>query len=401
MGARMVFADSLPVFTLQPVNQTVTPGSTATFNVTATGATSYQWVYNGTNITGAMGATLQVLGAQTNNNGYYLAIANNATGWVPSQLVWLSVVGASAGGLVPFSNMTNAGIYNNFGQAMSQITDQPIDGTAQVVAGPALDQMKLITGFLNKAVVTNGFYNPNKNVTVPAVAPGQNVYYAVSIYYTNSNIVYTQVSTVISFTAGGGVYPVDSGYGLKFPAWPEWPEPWISYYGVYAISPPTQTRAAGETFSLTNAYQGYGDFGTPYLQWRKNGIMVGNKQYLPSGIYGGAAQVVLTITNAQPSDAGVYDVDVRGNDWFIGQKIYVSVQTTNGQGVFQAPKFLGTNFVCDLAGMTGRNYKVQQSTNLLNWSDLVTLSNVNGTVTFTNPPAGSGSYFYRTVLVPQ
>src|SRR5437868_2467909 len=44
-----------PTITTQPVNQTVTSGQTATFNVVATGTAplNYQWQKNGTNITGA------------------------------------------------------------------------------------------------------------------------------------------------------------------------------------------------------------------------------------------------------------------------------------------------------------------------------------------------------------
>ena len=90
---------------------------------------------------------------------------------------------------------------------------------------------------------------------------------------------------------------------------------------------------------------------------------------------------------------------IYGNLWTVSSKITLSIQTTNGSGVFQNPRFAGSNFVSDLVGAANRNYQVQQSSNLLTWTGLITLSNLSGTVTFTNPPASS-PIFYRTVLVP-
>src|SRR5690348_17516170 len=90
LSAELARGAILPVITLQPTNQNVSPGGTATFSVTATNATSFQWRYNGSDIPNATNATLQVTGAQTNNTGYYNVIAKNDTGWVPSGLAYLS-----------------------------------------------------------------------------------------------------------------------------------------------------------------------------------------------------------------------------------------------------------------------------------------------------------------------
>jgi hypothetical protein len=132
MIARLGFAQSLPVITSSPTNQIVTPGSTATFSVSATGATEYQWRCNGVDISGGTNATLQVVNAQTNNSGYYLALAKNVAGWRPSQMAWLSVVGSN--GIVPLSNVAagTAGRANNLYTPIYY-------GTARVWAGPQLD----------------------------------------------------------------------------------------------------------------------------------------------------------------------------------------------------------------------------------------------------------------------
>src|SRR4051812_36060954 len=65
---------TLPVITANPSSQVVTPGSPASFSVSATGATGYQWRFNGTNLAGANASTLQILSAQYTNAGYYMAL---------------------------------------------------------------------------------------------------------------------------------------------------------------------------------------------------------------------------------------------------------------------------------------------------------------------------------------
>ncbi len=100
----LAVAGNFPVITSNPQNQTVAPGNNATFSVTATGATSYQWRFNSTNISGGTGATLEVTSAQFANAGYYMVVAKNDTGWVPSQMAYLFVGG---NGTVPLSNQGN------------------------------------------------------------------------------------------------------------------------------------------------------------------------------------------------------------------------------------------------------------------------------------------------------
>src|SRR5438552_1900187 len=84
-------AGILPVITTQPQSQAAIQGGNATLSVIATGATSFQWRYNGVDILGATNSSLQITNAQTTTNGYYMAVAKNDTGWTPSQLAWLSV----------------------------------------------------------------------------------------------------------------------------------------------------------------------------------------------------------------------------------------------------------------------------------------------------------------------
>jgi hypothetical protein len=247
--------------------------------------------------------------------------------------------------------------------------------------------------------VTNGYYgNKFLTRTVPTVAPGQTVYYRVDIAPT---FMFNAKSTVMKLTAGGSGFSTPSVYGLKFPGWwvGEGVEPMLDYPNTST----NQVRIPGETFSLTNTYFAYTDYGRPTAQWRKDGNPIISATNFPAIVDGGLAgffQGVLTITNVQPADAGIYDLVVYGNNWFVGPKTVLSIQITNGCGVFQSPRLPGTNFVCDLLGAAGRNYTIQWSTNLSDWNDLVTLTNVAGTITFTNTPGLGGAQFYRAKLQP-
>jgi hypothetical protein len=412
--AQLASAQSLPVITASPTNTIVSSGSTATFTVTATGASGWQWRFNGTNISGGTNATLSVANAQSTNCGYYSVVVKNSTGWVPSQMAYLfldyTVSGffPTAGGILPFSNTNHT--YQR-GAVLSQLAGDgsfPINGYVQIIAGPELDEMFPVGNILrmrssptsNK--YTNGYYN-TANQSIATIQPGQKIYYSVAATYTNSGSPYTQPSTIMTMVAGTNGQPAPSPYGLLFIDYIEWPD--IFYGSSYGpFSPASQTRVTGETFGITNSFFAYGDYGVAYFQWRRNGVKIGTPQNMAHNVYpfsfGYTGIAVLTVSNAQPADAGVYDVAITADNWYIGPKSYISIQTTNGQGVLSKPKFVGTNLTCDVVGAVGRNYKVQWSTNLTGWSDLTTLSNVTGTVTFTNAPGTDRTRFYRTVLLP-
>ncbi|MBI5383402.1 MAG: immunoglobulin domain-containing protein [Verrucomicrobia bacterium] len=87
-----------PSITLQPQSRTVSPGTTATFMVAATGTAplNYQWLRNGANllnggtISGAASPVLTLANIQTNDTGAYQVVVTNAFGAVTSQVAMLS-----------------------------------------------------------------------------------------------------------------------------------------------------------------------------------------------------------------------------------------------------------------------------------------------------------------------
>ena len=83
-----------PVITTQPVANTVNPGATATFSVTATGTApfSYQWKKNGTDISGATSSTYTTPATSSaNNNESFTVVVTNSHGSATSNAAILSV----------------------------------------------------------------------------------------------------------------------------------------------------------------------------------------------------------------------------------------------------------------------------------------------------------------------
>ncbi len=82
-----------PTFTLQPRSWDVVAGNNVTFSATAIGSPNptYQWKFNGANISGATSATYLTNNVQTNNAGNYTVVAANTYGSVTSLVSHLEV----------------------------------------------------------------------------------------------------------------------------------------------------------------------------------------------------------------------------------------------------------------------------------------------------------------------
>ncbi len=83
-----------PTITTQPASQSVTAGNDALpFTVAATGTPllSYQWQFNGVNLSGATGTSLTLANAQPGNAGNYAVIVSNSGGSANSSTAVLTV----------------------------------------------------------------------------------------------------------------------------------------------------------------------------------------------------------------------------------------------------------------------------------------------------------------------
>jgi cyclophilin family peptidyl-prolyl cis-trans isomerase len=105
-------AAGVPVFSAQPVSQTVAAGSTVVFNAPATGAASYQWERNGVEVPGATSSTLVINNASAANVGTYVNVAANSVNTVrssPATLTVATIPATEVGRLVNLSILTTAG----------------------------------------------------------------------------------------------------------------------------------------------------------------------------------------------------------------------------------------------------------------------------------------------------
>jgi hypothetical protein len=93
-------APVVPSITLQPADQSVAVGQTATFSVTAAGTAplTYQWQKGGTAIAGATASSYTTPATTlTDSGGKFSVIVTNAAGSIPSNSATLSVAPAAAG----------------------------------------------------------------------------------------------------------------------------------------------------------------------------------------------------------------------------------------------------------------------------------------------------------------
>jgi hypothetical protein len=84
--SQTLVVSAAPSIGTQPVGQAFTLGSAVTLSVGAggTGPLSYQWQFNGVNISGATGATLALTNLSATNAGAYRVVITNAVGTVTS-----------------------------------------------------------------------------------------------------------------------------------------------------------------------------------------------------------------------------------------------------------------------------------------------------------------------------
>jgi len=94
---RLGIMPAAPAIQSQPQSQTATTGASAQFSVTASGrpAPTYQWYFNGTAISGAIGSSYSLTGAQSGNAGSYTVVVTNAMGSVTSDPATLTVNAAA------------------------------------------------------------------------------------------------------------------------------------------------------------------------------------------------------------------------------------------------------------------------------------------------------------------
>jgi len=142
-----------PTITTQPASQTVTAGSSVTFSVVASGTAplSYQWKFNGANISGATSSSFTIASAQSANAGSYTVTVSNSAGSVTSAAATLTV---NSGGsntrynLTGFATVspgcTGGGVIATTDPAYAQVTTPLQLATAIAAANKTAGAIKVI-----------------------------------------------------------------------------------------------------------------------------------------------------------------------------------------------------------------------------------------------------------------
>lgn len=99
-----------PHIIAQPQSRTNAVGSTAMFSVSATGIPPlvYRWQFNGSDLTGATNASLEIPNVQPANAGFYTVAISNAVGFITSASANLTVLSPPVI-VIPPSSQTNLG----------------------------------------------------------------------------------------------------------------------------------------------------------------------------------------------------------------------------------------------------------------------------------------------------
>lgn len=368
--AEIVFSPLLPEIVTQPTptNQAVSVGANVTFNATATGTTplSFQWQFNGTNLTNgfyvsganstglATNSTLTIFQAQTTNSGNYTVIVTNYVGSVTSSVAVLIVTNiATVLTQQPVSQTVGVGSTVMF----------TINGTVQT---PAYVQwVKNGTNLMNGGHINGATATNNGTLTISNAQTNDDGTYWASVsnawgVVTSSNAVLTVVS---------------------FPT--------------ITVPPTNQTVWLGSNVNFAVTAVGMSPLS---YRWQLNGTDLVNGVHIS-----GATNFSLTITNAQPGDDGGYSVIVTNSVGSVTSSppaVLTVLMSPSFASIIPANDGSGSFILSGGGGTNNFTYYVLTSSNLVTplnlWTPIATNQFDNqGQFIFTNiPPTNTPQLFY-------
>lgn len=211
---------SPPFISAQPTNLAVLVGSSATFSVTAGGSTplTYQWKFNGANISLATASSYSIGAAKPSDVGTYSVAITNSLGFMISSNATLSVLVPPFISAPPVALATNAGSTVNFSVTAGGSTpltyqwlknNSPIAGATTSAyailsaqsgdAGNYSVNITNLAGFTNSTAVSLVINSPSLPVTLsPAMV--NNLFTAQFAAQVGSNYVVKTSSNLLTWT---------------------------------------------------------------------------------------------------------------------------------------------------------------------------------------------------------
>ena len=210
-----IITGQAPVIVSAPVSQTLLPGATATFTVSAAGdqPLSYFWQMYGTNLadggnlSGSATSTLTIRSATVANSGNYSVLITNSFGSVTSAVAVLNLTGVASSGValatlysfttnsfgcLPFGGLIEANNGSFYGTASAGGSQ----GVGTVFQMSAQGAMTLVYAFPNGV---NGNYPANGSLPYAALVQGTNGLLYGTAFYGGS----TGDGTVFRMTTNG------------------------------------------------------------------------------------------------------------------------------------------------------------------------------------------------------
>jgi hypothetical protein len=397
-----------PLIILQPQSQTVAVGATASFAISASGSLplSYSWQRNGFPISGAIATSYNLTNAQYSDSGsQFSCVVTNVSGMTTSAVATLTVnvdhfgwSAISSPQLVnsPFSGTITAQDVNN--QIVTNFTGAvALSGAAggglttnTILGSPIYTSSSIGTWTLGYA------FTPGTNLTVTHVRH----YFGtkVSIWNDSGTLlasqtvssvpgawVETPLATPLTLTAGVryrvATYSAGTTYYWRTDLPNTFPNGIINQsYNSSADGFPTSTDSAvwwlvGLRYTVGSAY--------PIA------ITPTNTGSFTGGVWTGNLIVLQAATNVVLIASDVLGHAGSSNPF----------QVVSNSVITQVAVLSDGNIQITLAGSSGDVYRVLGSTNLLDWQTIASVTNLTGTVQFTDPT--STNYirrFYRLVM---
>jgi GH25 family lysozyme M1 (1,4-beta-N-acetylmuramidase) len=365
----VVGGTNAPVITANPNTVILTPESSATFSVRASGQAplGFQWLFNGTVIPGATSSNYTILNAQMINAGSYVAMVSNSYASVPSRAAFLTVLTNAPGAIL----------------APPGLVDWwPAENTAADIVGsyhgtPA-----------NGLTYTNGwpggaFHFDGATSYLTTGAPSIPVPWTACLWVNRQNA-----------PGAAAALTGDSNTELKLE----------QYNG---------TRQVGFTrFGIADYNFGYT---VPQNTWVHLAFVASGTQMqlYANGLIAGTVATNIPLPRAYIG-AGYVNSGGTIVDYMLGSLDEIllfnralssseinAIYAAGSAGLVRAPEFTGTlplgdgQFGLNLRGITGEPFTIYSSPDLAAWTSLGTAPNPTGAVQFIDNSATNAQNFYR------
>ena len=354
----------------QPASVTVAQGANALLMVASTNATTYQWTFNAANISGATASSLTISNAQPSSVGAYAVAVSNSIGGTLSSAAYLTVLSNAPGAGVSPSGMVNW---------------WPADGTPVDIYGGLIGTPR--GGFSYAAGETGqGFHFDGSTAVVNLTATNIPVPWTACMWVYRQNTPQTSAALL-----------ADNTYSLKLEQYSNTFNVGFTQLGVadYVFSP---------AYSVpVNTWTHLAFVGTSSgVSLYANGVL---KASLPNSIplprtYIGAAYVT------SPGKYIDFMLGTLDEIMLFNRALSVpeigSIYNAGGAGLVKVPQFTSATpsapgqVTFGLQGLTGKNFSLYSSPDLIHWSFFGTIGNPTGATQFIdNNVSNNVQIFYR------